>query len=94
MRQDIAVLGMKCFGSAVILKSGVVEPLDCLHYSLNVPVSVQITGINSQMLLEQAFTAVKTFQPMDEAGVAALIAKSEQAAMNGKVRIVQDDFAL
>jgi hypothetical protein len=38
---------MKCFGSGVILKSGVVEPIDCLHYSLNVPISVLITGINS-----------------------------------------------
>ena len=65
--QKIGVLGMKCFGSGVILKSGAVELMDCLHYSLNVPVSVQITGINSKMLLDQAFEAVKSFQPMDEA---------------------------
>jgi uncharacterized protein len=45
---------MKCFGSGVILKSGVVEPIDCLHYSLNLPLSVLITGINTQQLLDQA----------------------------------------
>jgi aryl-alcohol dehydrogenase-like predicted oxidoreductase len=54
VKQQIAVLGMKCFGSGVILKSGVVEPIDCLHYSLNLPLSVLITGINTQQLLDQA----------------------------------------
>jgi aryl-alcohol dehydrogenase-like predicted oxidoreductase len=57
VKQQIAVLGMKCFGSGVILKSGVVEPIDCLHYSLNLPLSVLITGINTQQLLDQAFAA-------------------------------------
>jgi aryl-alcohol dehydrogenase-like predicted oxidoreductase len=87
LEQKIGVLGMKCFGSGVILKSGVVEPIDCLHYSLNVPVSVQITGIDSQMTLDQAFQAVKTFRPMDEAAVATLISKSESAAFDGKYEL-------
>jgi predicted aldo/keto reductase-like oxidoreductase len=92
LKQNIAVLGMKCFGSGVlfksdILKSGSVTPIDCLHYSLNLPISVQITGINSKTLLDQAFAAVQSFQPIDEAGVAALIAKSEEAAMNGKFEL-------
>ena len=36
---------MKCFGGGIILKSGVVEAMDCLHYSLNLPISVLITGL-------------------------------------------------
>jgi hypothetical protein len=87
LSQKIGVLGMKSFGDAIILKSGAVEPMDCLHYSLNLPISVLITGINSKMLLDQAFAAVKSFQPMDEAAVAALIAKTEQVAMNGKYEL-------
>jgi hypothetical protein len=41
---------MKTFGGAdgIILKSKTVEPLDCLHYSLNLPTSVVITGIDKQ----------------------------------------------
>jgi uncharacterized protein len=58
-----------------------------LHYSLNVPVSVLITGINSQMLLDQAFAAVKSFKPMNETEVATLISKSEGAATNGKYEL-------
>jgi len=85
--QKIAVLGMKCFGNGIILKSGVVEPIECLHYSLNVPVSVQITGINSPEMLNQAFEAVKTFRPMDETAVAQLIAKTQDAALEGKYEL-------
>jgi aryl-alcohol dehydrogenase-like predicted oxidoreductase len=87
LERKIGVLGMKCFGGGVILKSAAVEPMDCLHYSLNVPVSVLITGINSPMLLNQAFEAVKSFKPMDEAAVTALLAKSEQAASAGKYEL-------
>jgi predicted aldo/keto reductase-like oxidoreductase len=87
LKQNIAVLGMKSFGNGVILKSGVVEPMDCLHYALNVPVSVLITGVTSKMLLDQAFAAVKSFQPMEEAGLAALLSKTEQTAMNGKYEL-------
>jgi aryl-alcohol dehydrogenase-like predicted oxidoreductase len=92
LRQKIGVLGMKCFGSGVLFKSSVLKdggitPVECLHYSLNLPISVQITGINSKMLLDQAFEAVRTFTPMDEAAVATLIAKSEQAAMNGEYEL-------
>jgi uncharacterized protein len=87
LQQKIGVLGMKCFGDGIILKSGAVEPMDCLHYSLNIPVSVQITGIDSKMLLDQAFGAVKSFRPMEESSFAALIAKSQEVAMNGKYEL-------
>jgi uncharacterized protein len=92
VRQNIGVLGMKCFGSGVfmkssLLKTGAISPVDCLHYSFNLPISVQITGINSKMLLDQAFAAVNSFRPMDEQGVATLIAKSEEVARNGEYEL-------
>ncbi|MGD0736846.1 MAG: aldo/keto reductase [Terracidiphilus sp.] len=92
LRQNIAVLGMKCFGSGVlfkssVLKDGAITPVECLHYSLNLPISVQITGINTKELLDQAFDAVRSFRPMDEGAVAALIAKSENASMNGEFEL-------
>lgn len=88
LRRKVGVIGMKCFGSGVLMKSPplsdhTLSPIECLHYSLNVPVSVQVNGINSQKLLDQAFEAVKSFQPMSEEQVAALLSKTEQAASNG-----------
>jgi len=92
MTEHIAVLGMKCFGDKILLKSepftsGALTPIECLHYSLNVPVSVQITGIDSGKILDQAFEAVKSFQPMDEDAVTALLQKSEPAALNGRYEL-------
>lgn len=86
--QHVGVIGMKCFGGGVMMKSrplvdGTISPIECLHYSLNVPVSVQVTGIDSQKLLDQAFEAAKTFQPMSQQQVATLLSKSEEAAGNG-----------
>jgi uncharacterized protein len=89
MERDIGVLGMKTFGGAdgIILKSKTVEPLECLHYSLNLPTSVVITGIDSQEVLDQAFEAVKTFRLMDETQVAALLAKTQMAAASGQYEL-------
>jgi ribosomal protein L6P/L9E len=46
----------------------VVKPMECLHYALNLPTSVVITGIDSQEILQQAFEAAKTFKPMKRSG--------------------------
>ncbi|MBV8140558.1 MAG: aldo/keto reductase [Verrucomicrobia bacterium] len=87
--EQIGVLGMKTFGGAdgVILKSKTIEPLDCLHYSLNLPTSVVITGIDKQQILDQAFEAVKTFQLMNEEQLAALLAKTREVANTGQYEL-------
>jgi hypothetical protein len=55
-----------------------------MRYCQNIPISVQITDINSQILLDQAFTVGKEFKPTDEQEFAALTSKTEQAAMTGE----------
>jgi predicted aldo/keto reductase-like oxidoreductase len=87
VREKIGILGMKAFGDPYILNSKTVEPLDCLHYCLNLPVSVQITGIDSMQILDQAFEAAKTFKPMSQQQVAALREKTRQAAAVGKFEL-------
>ena len=80
----VGVLGMKTFGDPFILDSKTVEPLDALHYSLTMPTSVVITGIDKPEILEQAFTAAKTFKPLTKAQIAAILDKTRDAAMTGK----------
>ena len=87
LEEKIGVLGMKSFGDGIILKSGAVEPMDCLHYSLNVPLSVLITGIDKREILDQAFAAVKSFKPISEADVAQLISKTREVAAAGKYEL-------
>ncbi len=82
---------MKTFGDGVILKSDApIKPLEYLHFCLNLPTSVVITGIESQRDLDQAFEAVKTFKPMDKATVAELLERSKPYALQRQVRVVQD----
>jgi aryl-alcohol dehydrogenase-like predicted oxidoreductase len=84
----IAILGMKSFADSVLLKSGApIQPIEYLHYSLNLPTSVVITGIQSQRDLDQAFEAVRTFTPMDKSKVAELLSRSRPYALEGKYEL-------
>jgi hypothetical protein len=55
-----------------------------LHYALNLPTSVIITGIDSMEILDQAFTAVESFQPLSDDERKALLAKTREAAADGR----------
>jgi aryl-alcohol dehydrogenase-like predicted oxidoreductase len=87
IEQGIGVLAMKTMGSGIILNSKTVTPIECLHYALNLPTSVVITGMDSLALVDQAMEAVRTFKPMSEAEVAKLAAKTKEAAMNGEFEL-------
>ena len=83
LKQGIGILAMKTFGDHYILDSKTVEPIEALHYGLSQPVSVVITGIDTPAILDQALQAAKTFQPMSETQMAALLSRTAQAASEG-----------
>lgn len=89
--EKIGVLGMKTFGDPFILNSKTVTPLEAMHYSLTLPTSVVITGIENPDNLEQAFTAAKTFKPLTQAQIAAILDKTKAAAMTGKFEKFKTD---
>jgi aryl-alcohol dehydrogenase-like predicted oxidoreductase len=84
VKEGIAVLAMKSMGDGNVLKSGVVTPVECLHYALSLPTSVVINGCESMERLDQAFEAARTFKPMSETEMARLLDKTRQAAMTGR----------
>jgi aryl-alcohol dehydrogenase-like predicted oxidoreductase len=84
VEQGIAVLGMKSMGDGNLLKSGTVTAVECLHYALNLPVSVVIAGCESMERLDQAMEAARTFRPLDKAQISALLTKTRSAALTGK----------
>ncbi|HEY6489603.1 MAG: aldo/keto reductase [Terracidiphilus sp.] len=86
-REGIAPLGMKCFGDHFILDSKTVKPIEALHYCLNLPIAVQITGIDSAQVLDQALEAARTFKPLSEAEVASLLERTKPAAQEGKYEL-------
>src|SRR5205807_2398510 len=91
--KGIGVLGMKSMGDTLILKSGAVKPIECLHYAMNLPTSVVITGIDSMKILDQAFEAARAFRPMSETEVGALLAKTARAASRGEFELFKTTSA-
>jgi uncharacterized protein len=84
VKHGIGVLGMKPLGDKLILQSKTATPVECLHYAMNLPTSVVITGCDSLQILQQAIDAARTFQPMSEDAVAGLLAKTAPAAVKGE----------
>jgi predicted aldo/keto reductase-like oxidoreductase len=84
VKKEIGVLGMKPMGDGLILRSKTVEAIECLHYAMNLPTSVVITGCDSIQRVEQAVQAAKTFKAMNETQIATLLAKTKNAAQNGE----------
>ncbi|OGS27453.1 MAG: aldo/keto reductase [Elusimicrobia bacterium RIFOXYB2_FULL_48_7] len=83
VRRGIGVLGMKSMASGILLKSKTATPIECLHYALNLPTSVVITGIDSMKMLAQACEAVRTFRRMSDKEVRLLLSKTAGAGARG-----------
>jgi aryl-alcohol dehydrogenase-like predicted oxidoreductase len=84
VKEGIGVLGMKSMGDHFLLESGTVEPMECLHYAMNLPTSVVITGCDSLKILEQAITAAISFRPMTEKETQTILAQTAKAAAEGR----------
>src|SRR6266436_4292701 len=72
VKLEIGVLGMKSMANGILLKSKTVTPIECLHYALNLPTSVVITGIDSQQVLDQALSLATNFKALTSQQITAL----------------------
>lgn len=84
VKDRIGVLGMKSMADSHILKTGTATAVECLHYAMTLPTSVVITGIESMKILDQAFEAVRTFNPMTASQISALLKRTAVAAADGR----------
>jgi len=87
LNNDMGVLGMKPIGDHVILESKTATPVECLHYAMNLPTTVVITGCDSLPILQQALQAARSFQPMNSSQVSTLLAKTAKAAQAGQFEL-------
>jgi predicted aldo/keto reductase-like oxidoreductase len=84
VKNEIGVLGMKPMGAGLLLRSNTLSPVECLHFAMNLPTSVVITGCESLANVQQALDAARSFKPFTAAETAAMLARTEQAARNGQ----------
>jgi aryl-alcohol dehydrogenase-like predicted oxidoreductase len=83
--QGIGVLGMKPMAFGNLPQKGLATGIECLHYAMNLPTSVVITGCDTMERLEQALTAARTFKPLSETQLTALLSKTRSAALTGNL---------
>jgi len=84
VKHEIGVLGMKPMGDKLILNSKTATPVECLHYAMNLPTSVVITGCDSMEILQQAIDAAHSFKPLAAIEVSNLLEKTALAAEKGE----------
>ena len=87
VKHNIGVLGMKPMGDNIILRSKTASAVECLHYAMNLPTSVVITGCDSMPILQQALDAARSFKPMSKDEVSQLLARTASAAGKGEYEL-------
>src|SRR5260370_26485473 len=87
MKKVMGGLGMKSMGDHITVDSKTATPVECLHYAMNLPTSVVITGCDSLTILRQALQAARSFQPMNSSQVAMLLEKTAKAAEAGQFEL-------
>lgn len=80
--QNLGIIGMKPLASSFALQAA--QPIECLQYAMNLPVSVTVTGCDSMERLEQALQAARTFKPLNKERVAELLAKTKTFGLSGE----------
>ncbi len=84
VERNIGVIGMKPFGAGTLFETKTVTATEALHYAMNLPTSVVVTGMQSRADLEQAIEAAKSFKPLGNDEVASLLARTAPKAQSGE----------
>jgi aryl-alcohol dehydrogenase-like predicted oxidoreductase len=84
LEHDIGVLAMKPLAGGRLMQTGTVSAVEALHYVMNLPVSVVITGCESMEVLQQALEAARTFRPLGKDEVESLLERTAAAAEEGR----------
>jgi len=91
VQRKMGILGMKTFGDHFILDKVLADklstPIEMIHYSMTMPVSVVVCGIDRMEILEQALTAARTFQPLTASQISSLLSRTQVAAANGSTEL-------
>lgn len=87
VRRNIGILAMKSLAYGVILKSNTVGAEDCLRYALTHPISVLITGIDSEKILDQAVRVGSEFQPLTSEEMDSIRERTKFAGAHGEFEL-------
>jgi uncharacterized protein len=87
-QRGIAALGMKSLGGGGDpVKKGVVSVTEALRYAMSLPVASTVSGIDSLDILRQNIGIARGFTPMKGEEMAALRARCERFAADGRFEL-------
>lgn len=84
VKLNLGIVGMKPMAFQNAPKTGVVTSIECLQYAMSLPVSVTITGCETEERLRTALEAVRTFKRLTEPEMQALRDRMQPYVKDGK----------
>lgn len=86
LETGVGVIGMKSMGGSqgIIVQNTDITAEECMRYALSQPVSSLVVGLTSMEQLEKAIALARDFRPMEESEAAALLARAEPVAGDGR----------
>jgi len=87
VERNMGVLGMKPLSAGSLFDTNTVSAIEALHYVMNLPTDVVITGIESRRDLNQAIEAATRFAGLSEEEVALILSKTAPKAQSGEYEL-------
>lgn len=81
--RNIGCIAMKPFAAGELFDTHTVSATEALHYVMNLPVSVIVTGIQNQHDLDQAVQAATSFVRLSDAEIDAILKKTASIGKSG-----------
>ncbi|MBI1319441.1 MAG: aldo/keto reductase [Candidatus Hydrogenedens sp.] len=94
LEKNLGVIAMKTLGGSPgnLLDSKVVSAEECLRYSMSLPVSTVVSGMDSMAVLEKNLALAKAFQPMADDEREALLARVRPEAAPGRFEVYKTQW--
>ncbi|MBE0446602.1 MAG: aldo/keto reductase [Actinobacteria bacterium] len=87
LERNIGVLGMKPLSAGMLFETGTVSAIEALHYVMNLPVDVVITGVETRRDLSQAVEAASSFIELNDEEVEDILSRTESVAQTGEFEL-------
>jgi predicted aldo/keto reductase-like oxidoreductase len=87
LERKIGIIGMKSMAGGDALEIGDLTPQECLRYSMSLPVSTVVVGMDSMQLLKQNLETAAKFKMMSESEKFDFRQKTRTHAENGEYEL-------
>ena len=88
--RNIGVIGMKSQAGGGLLRLGKTQPEDNIRFSLSMPISTLVSGMDSVEVLEENLRIARAFEPLTDGEIDSLLDATEPASRDGAYEHYKD----